>query len=161
VRGNDYVYTLPITKANVNGNEIVNNAAAALPSNLPYQPLGWSAITMYVDPKARTTATLFGNELAMSTAQSRHSTPNMAGELPYGDGALLALVTWVQRDDPHWFGARIPHRLQTVEFVQVSVAGTKYYSRYDAAGHRQDAAGTSMDSQRINFMLGLAPAQLP
>ena len=39
VRGNDYVHTLPITAAHVNGEEIVNNAAV-LPARLPYQPTG-------------------------------------------------------------------------------------------------------------------------
>jgi hypothetical protein len=48
VRGNDYVYTLPITTARTAGDEVVNNSAAALPASLPYQPLGWSAITMCV-----------------------------------------------------------------------------------------------------------------
>jgi hypothetical protein len=38
LRGNDYVYTLPITPAKVSGDEVVNNAAA-LPASLPYQPL--------------------------------------------------------------------------------------------------------------------------
>jgi len=161
VRGNDYVYTLPITTTKVNHDEIVNNTAAALPASLPYQPLGWHAITMYVDPKTRTTATLYGNDTAMSTVQSRHSTPNVAGDLPYGNGAVLALVTWGQREDPHWFGGRIPQRLQTVEFVQVSAAVPKNYSRYDAAGQLQDHAGTSIAMQRTNFMLGLAPAPLP
>ena len=31
MRGNDYVYTLPITDARVKGNDVVNNSAAALP----------------------------------------------------------------------------------------------------------------------------------
>ena len=48
VRGNDYVYTLPITTATLNRDEVVNNSAAELPANLPYQPLTWSSITMYV-----------------------------------------------------------------------------------------------------------------
>ena len=43
----------------------MNNAAAGLPASLPYQPLGWSAITMYVDPKTHTMATLYGNDAAM------------------------------------------------------------------------------------------------
>src|SRR5580698_3756850 len=54
VRGNDYVYTLPITAAAVGGNEAVNDSAAALPASLPYQPLAWSAITMYADPNTHT-----------------------------------------------------------------------------------------------------------
>ena len=35
VRGNDYVYTLPITSIQANGNEVVNNYAAALPAKPP------------------------------------------------------------------------------------------------------------------------------
>ncbi|MFZ0759797.1 MAG: cytochrome P460 family protein, partial [Candidatus Sulfotelmatobacter sp.] len=62
VRGNDSVYTLPITRAKVTGDEIVNNNAASLPASLPYQPLGWSAITMYVDPRNRSMATLYGDD---------------------------------------------------------------------------------------------------
>ena len=44
VRGNDAVYTLPITSARVRGEEVVNNAAAALPASLPYQPLAWTQL---------------------------------------------------------------------------------------------------------------------
>lgn len=64
MRGDDYVYTLPITTAIIARAEVVNNQAAALPVNLPYQPLVWGAITMCVDPKAHTTATLYGNHAA-------------------------------------------------------------------------------------------------
>jgi hypothetical protein len=161
VKGNDYVYTLPITKAKVNQNEIVNNQAAALPSNLPFQPLGWGAITMYVDPKTHTTATLYGNDIAMSTVRSRRPTSNLSAGPAYGNGSVLALVTWGQRDDPHWFGGRIPDQVRAVEFVQMSSAGAKSYARFDGAGQRQDHAGTSIGSDRTNFMLALSPASLP
>jgi hypothetical protein len=50
VRGNDYVYTLPITQAHAAQQEQVNNPAAALGASLPYQPLGWRPITLFVDP---------------------------------------------------------------------------------------------------------------
>jgi hypothetical protein len=49
LRGNDYVYTLPISAANGSRDEVLNRSAA-LPATLPFQPLAWSAITMYVDP---------------------------------------------------------------------------------------------------------------
>ena len=39
----------------------------------------------------------------------------------YAEGAVLALITWAQRDDPHWFGARVPDKPQSVEFVQEAV----------------------------------------
>jgi mono/diheme cytochrome c family protein len=106
VRGNDYVYTLPITTATLNRDEVVNNSAAVLPATLPYQPLTWNAITMYVDPKFHTMATLYGNPKAMEGVQMRGAPP--LGGPKYATGAVLALVTWAQRDDPHWFGGRIP-----------------------------------------------------
>jgi hypothetical protein len=152
LHGNDYVYTLPISSAKVDRPEVANNTAA-LPANLPYQPLSWSAITMYVDPKTRTMATLYGNDAAMRAALARQAAPA---------GAVLALVTWVQRDDPHWFGARIPSAPQSVEFVEVTAAGqTSSYRRFAGAGLNEDYGAASAASQRTSFMLGLSPASLP
>jgi len=150
--GNDYVYTLPISPAKVDRDEVVNNAAA-LPANLPYQPLSWSAVTMYVDPKTRTMATLYGNDATMQAALAHQAAPA---------GAVLALVTWVQRDDPHWFGARIPSAPQSVEFVEVASAGrTSNYRRFSGAGLIEEHGTTSAAAQRTSFVLGLAPASLP
>jgi hypothetical protein len=150
--GNDYVYTLPISPAKVDREEVVNNAAT-LPTNLPYQPLSWSAITMYVDPKTRTMAALYGNDAAMRAILARQAAPA---------GAVLALVTWVQRDDPHWFGARIPGALQSVEFVQVAAAGqTSSYRRFAGTGLIEDYGAASAAPQRTSFVLGLTPARLP
>jgi hypothetical protein len=166
VRGNDYVYTLPITAAKITGDEVVNNRAAALPATLPYQPLGWNAITMYIDPKTHTTATLYGNDSAIQAAQPREAT----GAPQYPAGAVLALVTWAQRDDPHWFGARIPDTPQSVEFVQVAAAGqTSSYLRFAGAALTEDRPSSSEAvertsseaAERTNLVLGLAPARLP
>jgi hypothetical protein len=161
VRGNDYVYTLPITTARTAGDEVVNNSAAALPASLPYQPLGWSAITMCVDPKTRTMATLYGNDAAMQTVQ--RAAPFAGAKGPeYPAGAVLALVTWAQRDDPHWFGARIPAVPRSVEFVQVAAAGqTSSYRRFLGTGLIEDRPAASAAEQRTGFVLSLAPARLP
>jgi hypothetical protein len=160
VRGDDYVYTLPITTAEVSGKEVVNNRAAALPASLPYQPLDWRAITMYVDRKTGTTATLYGNETAMQAVRAGGATATKAPTYPAG--AVVALVTWSQRDDPHWFGGRIPDVPKSVEFVRVSDKGqAKDYSRYKGARLIEDHPEASTASQRITFMLSLAPAPLP
>jgi mono/diheme cytochrome c family protein len=158
VRGNDYVYTLPMTQAIVARDEAANNKAAALPSTLPWQPLTWNAITMYVDPSRHTTATLYGNQPAI---QALHVPGPTATQPPaYPAGAVLALVTWSQRDDPHWFGARIPDAPQSVEFVQISPPGrTTTYRRF--AGPALTEASTSNSDQRIQFIVGLPPASLP
>jgi hypothetical protein len=138
VRGNDYVYTLPITLAKVSAQEVVNNAAAALPSNLPYQPLEWGVITMYVDSRNHSMSVL------------------------YGSGTVLALVTWDQREDPHWFGARIPNQVQSVEFVQVSGTQSQSgYRRYAGNGLGEEQVTSQDAAQRKQFVLGLSPAPLP
>jgi len=166
VRGNDYVYTLPITTAKINGEEIVNNRAASLPATLPYQPLAWNAITMYVDPKTHTMATLYGNQAAMQAAQARNSASAApvpaSAALVYPPDAVLALVTWAQRDDPHWFGARIPTVPQSVEFLQVAAAEEmSSYRRFAGRGLTEDRSATGAAAQRTRWMLGLAPARLP
>ena len=158
--GDDYVYTLPIAPVRVNdGVQRANNAAAALPASLPYQPLGWSPITMYVDPKSLTTAALFGNDVAVRAVHPRER----GTELPkYGPGAVLALVTWTQRDDPHWFGARIPYQPVSVEFVEMGASTQQSrYRRFDGANFAEAAWPASAATQRMNFILGLPPVRLP
>jgi hypothetical protein len=162
LRGNDYVYTLPITTAKVPGQEVVNNNAASLPENLPYQPLNWSAITMYVDPNTRAIAVLFGNDEAMQTVRAARSSPiGNASDPAYAAGAVLALVTWAERDDPHWFGARIPDTPQSAEFVQMVAGGQTSYRRFTGTGLTEDHPSSSTAAQRSSFVLGLAPAWLP
>jgi Cytochrome P460/Haem-binding domain len=160
VHGDDYVYTLPITAAKVTGAEAVNNNAAALPATLPFQPLGWNAITMYVDPKTRTTATLYGNQAAIQAVQGARTAPS---QLPaYPSGAVLALVTWAQREDPHWFGARIPDLPQSVEFLQTAAPGQpNTYRHFAGPSLIEDHHSAATAAQRTSFIETQAPAWLP
>jgi mono/diheme cytochrome c family protein len=154
LRGNDYVYTMPITTAQVSGAEVVNNAAAvANATNLPHQPLVWGAITMYVDPKNHTMATLYGNDAAMDAVEAHRAAP------VYPASAVLALVTWTQREDPHWFGARIPDRPLSVEFVEAGAQPR--YRRFSGSTLEEDQGAAKISAERAGFMLGLAPAPLP
>lgn len=155
VRRNDSVYTLPITTAPITRQEVVNHRAATLPASLPYQPLEWNAITMYVDPKAHTTATLYGNEKAIKVTHANNPTELMA----YAPGAVLALVTWAQRDDPHWFGARIPDAPLSVEFVEVGTTTT--YKKFAGATVGEESTPAPLAQERTKFILSLTPAQLP
>lgn len=161
VRGNDYVYTLPISSARLQHTELVNNNAAGLPAALPYQPLTWNAITMFVDRNNRTTAVLFGNNAAISAVHALDS--SVGADLPaYPAGAVIALVIWAQRDDPHWFGARIPDRPLSVEFVEVeSSAQSSRYLSFRGAGLEQVRSTPEYAAERMHFILGLPPARLP
>ncbi len=158
VKGNDHVYTLPITSARSSREEAVNNRAAALLANLPYQPLQWTPITMLVDPRAHTMSTLYGNEVAIKSVDARSASPAVP---TYGQGAVLALVTWFQRDDPHWFGARIPDSPASVEFVTVGPFNASSYRRFNGPNLSQANPSSTGIAKRTSFLLGLKPAPLP
>jgi hypothetical protein len=161
VRGNDFVYTLPIAAITTTRQEVVNSRAAALPASLPWQPLGWSAITMSVDPATREMATLFGNDAALNAVRSARAS-GTGGRVAYPAGAVLALVTWGQRDDPHWFGARIPDAPRSVEFLEIgSGALPAKYRKFAGAGLTKVAADGDAAAQRTKFVLNLSPVELP
>jgi len=160
MHGNDYIFTLPITSAHLNHEQIVNNAAALLPASLPWQPLEWRPLTMYVDPKTRMTATLYGNDAALHALERRD--PEQAHSPGYPSGRVLALVTWTQRDDPHWFGGRIPDTPIKVEFVQTSSGnGTDIYRVFEGKALTETHADSKTAAQRTDFILTLKPVSLP
>jgi hypothetical protein len=109
---------------------------APLPPGLPAQVLTWNPITMYADRSARTMATLFRNP----------------------SGSALALVTWAQRNDPRWFGARIPEAPQSVEIVEQS---SNRYRRYEGAAFAEGMAAENLAAERSRFIQNLRPAILP
>jgi hypothetical protein len=110
---NDFVYTMPIKDLPEASDAI--NREAALPADLPYLPFQWRVITSFIDKQHATMSTLYGNDLAVGHAR-------MSPEPSYPAGAALALVTWSQEDDRHWFGGRIPGKVQSLEFVTVNPA---------------------------------------
>jgi hypothetical protein len=118
---------------------------------------------MYVDPRTRTTATLYGNDVTMQASRQRvHPPREVANALNYRAGAVLALVTWAQREDPHWFGARIPDVPLSVEFVQVpdNESGSVYRD-FAGTGLIEKQVGPNESAERVRFILGLTPVQLP
>lgn len=161
VRGNDYVYTLPISGQRVNRAELVNNAAAALPTGLPSQSLGWQPITMFVDPKVRTMGVLFGNDIARTAVNAR-SNRSGSQAMRYRAGAVLALVTWSQREDPHWFGGRIPNTPQSIEFVTVGgEPGEITYRAFSGNNPTEVEIDSGIAATREKFLLGLSPVRMP
>lgn len=160
VHGNDYVYTLPITGAHIDREGIVNNAASSLPASLPWQPLAWRALTMYTDPGTRRTATLYGNDTAVQALERKDLALGRPPDYP--SGSVLALVTWAQRDDPHWFGGRIPNTPLAVEFVQTSSGnGADVYRVFEGKALAETQRNSQYSAQRRDFILNLKPASLP
>ena len=110
MKENDYVYSLPLKDGPADAARF--NAEGALPTGLglPADLLSWQPLASSVDEAAGTMTTLYANGPALAAGR--------AGRL-YPAGAVLARVTWARRDDPHWFGARIPGAVREVETLAV------------------------------------------
>jgi hypothetical protein len=87
------------------------NDEAALAGDLPMDPLRWDVITFGANPSESTMSTLFGNDIGVEYAR-RESAGN------YPPGSVLSFVTWQRQEDGRWFGARMPARVKSVEFVE-------------------------------------------
>ncbi|WP_035348219.1 cytochrome P460 family protein [Edaphobacter aggregans] len=131
------------------------NTEALLTGKLPYNPLAWKVVTSWVNERNGTMSTLYGNDVAVQYARS-----NSAHAYPAG--SVLALVTWAQRDDPHWFGAKIPSAPQSVEFVLVpsSPAASSSYQRYQGSPLALSPA-TGADAARIDYLITQRAAVMP
>jgi cytochrome P460 len=97
--------------------------------------------------------------VAMQSVNAHGSAP---GPIAYTPGSVLALVTWMQREDPHWFGARIPAAPQSVEFVQAGAADKAgHYLRFSGSVLAEEHIPEDAMTKRMNFQPGLVPAWLP
>jgi hypothetical protein len=146
LRGNDYVYTLPFSPAVVSGQEVVNNTAVRFPNGLSLNPLDWTPITLYVDAQTHAIGVLFARDGVQTTVSDSCSEK--------------ALVTWTARDDPHWFGARIPDQVLSVETLCSSPGKPPEYRRFVVEG----AAGASVKAppaEQSRFITNLPPVQVP
>jgi hypothetical protein len=99
------------------------NRSAFLTGELPANPLQWKVISSKIQQGDSSMSTLFGNDAAVTYARTnlRHDYPN---------GSALSLVTWTQKEDERWFGAKIPDHVKSVEFVfvKISADGRPAYS---------------------------------
>ena len=87
--------------------------------------LAKKVITTFINRKDSTMSTLYGNDIAVQNARKGQ---------PYGAGAVVSLVTWLQREDPHWFGGRIPAALSYIETLHFSGADTVFSIEHQGRG---------------------------
>lgn len=130
MKGNDLVFTEPMADADRPDKVL----------NMQQQQL----ISSVIDKKRQTHSVLYGNNVAVQHARS-----GAAGLYPAG--AVLRLATWSQQEDTHWFGAKVPEHLQTVEMVKVGT--TPAYEAYQAPGWKQMPAADHSD--RIDYITHL------
>ena len=130
---------------------------AALTGTLPHNPLAWRVITSWTNERDATMSTLYGNDLAVEHART-------SSDPAYPADSILALVTWEQRDDPHWFGGRIPSTVKSVEFVTIS-SSPKQSPAYEIyQGSPLEKVGltdNAIISARTDYVLGQRAAVMP
>ena len=134
---NDQTFTIPLADTL----ELAATDTLRLAGADTLRPMMGKVITTLAHPGEGTMSTLYGNDAAVKDAR--------AGK-PYSTGAVVTLVTWEQRDDPHWFGGRIPAAVRTVEVVKYTGAGAAYSGNENASGQA-----------RISYIAGLKAAVLP
>jgi Cytochrome P460 len=135
------------------------NTEASLSGNLPFDPLQWRVITSEINPAASTMSTLYGNDIAVKYVRSH-------AELEYPPSSVLALVTWHQKEDDRWFGANIPGKVVSVEFVSVESGPDKKpvisYQHYEGATLQKSAAlDDSAAKIRTAYLLTQRAAVMP
>jgi len=148
------VLTAAACKEHPDGTQLINKEAS-LPEAFNFSKLGLKVISSSINKKLKTMSTIYGNDLALNAAKA--GTPVQAGE-------VLAMLTWKQKEDEHWFGANIPGDLQTLEMIRTSPDAQKSvkvnYQRYEGKKLtlKQDTTG---NDKNIKYIFEQHPSVMP
>lgn len=112
---------------------------------LPENPFLEKVLTASINTKDSTMATLYANQVAWGYAQGPH-------EGKYPPGSVLYQVTWKQKADSVWFGARIPKEIRSVERIFFTADSAAHYELYEGRPLRRSDATT--DTGRIASITG-------
>ena len=140
MKSNDFVFTEPIDL-----NENVDMHRKVIMSS--------------IDKNTSTMSTLYGNNRAVDFART------VAGN-QYPTGSELTLVTWNQKEDDHWYGARIPGSIQMVEKIHIIDSGKgkshPVYEKKDRSFYEKSDSQKAMDAKtRTSYILNLRPSVMP
>lgn len=131
------------------------NREASLPSSFQFEAKGLNkVITSSINRKKATMSTLYGNDQAFQHAVK-------SADSSYPTGSVLALVTWKQQEDQHWFGANIPGELQSIELVKVTGTTATYEQFSGAALTPASNSDTTLVNKRTRYILDEKPAVTP
>jgi hypothetical protein len=130
------------------------NVQAKLPAGMPVPAMDWRVIASSVDRVHSTMSTLTGNDMAVK----------YSGTDTYPVGSQLALMTWLQRDDPHWFGARVPGSFAGLETVTVERGAdgksSGVYRRYTGDPMREVVNSSGVEARK-SAILGMRASVMP
>lgn len=136
-----------------NAAQLYNRTASLSKSDsLDFNPLLWKVINTMIDKSNNTMSTLYGNDIAVSYARS-------GAGITFPQGAALSLVTWKQQEDKHWFGAKIPQQIQSIELIKYVSSGNNMarplYENYKGSPlHLSKGNNPTSDAERIAYISG-------
>jgi hypothetical protein len=154
-----YFLSIGCNQANHDKNDLFNQAASISSADtLPLNPLEWKVITSFINTKNKTMGTLYGNYKAFYYA-SHHAENN------YPEGSILALVTWHQVSDKHWFGANIPGAIRSVELLQFETSTSNLpkplYTKYEGHPLKLRTEDKTEISKRTIFIMKQKKSVIP
>lgn len=135
---NDQVFTFPLDDTLG-----LYNQGADLPGTV---------ITSFIDTREGTMSTLYGNEVAVKSAR--------AGQA-YPAGAEVRLVTWSQKDDAHWYGARIPNAVHSVETLSYRSGTVPVYESHEGPARTKMTVSAAGMQGRIDYIASLKASVMP
>lgn len=129
------------------------NEKASLPNTFSISDLHQRVLSSFYNTEDSTNSILYGDKGAEEILQK--------GERSASPAFSLTLVTWHQQEDPHWFGARIPGNLISVErLTKANMHDRLFYQKL--SGKQLIAVNdTSGNGERIRFILSQQPLIQP
>ena len=141
---NDFVFTSPVNWPVKAGSG--SDSAALI-------PLQWKVITSRIDKSNETMSTLYGNDMAVNAARKGTAYPSRS---------VLALVTWKQKEDEHWYGGSVPASIQSVEKFTYGIdpEGASF-EHYEGLPLKKTASDPAYAKERIAYITGLKASVIP
>lgn len=139
---------LLITACKDGGERKINlnqGASFTAADTLPENPLLEKVLTISVNTKDSTMSTLYANRIAREYATTH-------GDKKFPPGAVLYQVTWKQKADSVWFGARIPKEIQSIERISYTSNSPAMYELYEGRPLRR--SNIQPDTGRIASIVG-------
>lgn len=129
------------------------NKKASLPGTFTISDLHQRVLSSFYNTKDNTNSVLYGDNGAEQVLQKHNTATSPAFS--------LTLFTWHQQEDPHWFGARIPGDLVSVERLTKERTGDRL-SYQKLTGKQLTAVDdTAGSGKRIRFILSQQPLIQP
>ena len=89
------------------------NSDASIPASFQFDKIGLYVINSSINKKKGTMSTLYGNKSAVK--RLRENPDSISAD------EQLTFITWKQKEDEHWFGAKIPDQLLSAETIKTRV----------------------------------------